>query len=174
MRLIAAALFALSAGACNTAVFVVDGVTDGDTFHLAERAMTNDDPVLQSWVAYSLAKSVCQLDVGGENPARVSTYGCEYTARSTLVDTWREHRAESALLSDPYLDDLIVVSDAGYLDEYVVHYFGRRQWQVPAEVDSASFRNWRRQHLRGHRKETRIIGSWSYRPPMRNIPAGEH
>ena len=69
MRLIAAALFALSAGACNTAVFVVDGVTDGDTFHLAERAMTNDDPVLQSWVAYSLANSVCQLDVGGAGAA---------------------------------------------------------------------------------------------------------
>lgn len=37
-------------------IFTRDGVTDGDTFYLAPRAWADDDPTLQSWVAYSLMK----------------------------------------------------------------------------------------------------------------------
>ena len=51
-------------------IYTRDGVTDGDTFYLAPRAWADDDPVLQSWVAYSLMKSTCQLEIGGDNPAR--------------------------------------------------------------------------------------------------------
>ena len=72
--------------ACNSEIYTRDGVTDGDTFYLAPRAYEEDDPVLQSWVAYSLIKSTCQLSVGGEIPARVSDYGCEFTARQHLLD----------------------------------------------------------------------------------------
>jgi hypothetical protein len=134
-------------------------VTDGDTFYLAPRALTDDDAVLQSWVTYSLIRSTCQLDVGGENPARVNTYDCELRARRRLLDSWRENRERA----DPYLDTLLAVSQAGFLDEYVVYYFGRDSWQVPAEVDLDAFRDWRRSRLRGHKPETRLVGSWGYR-----------
>jgi hypothetical protein len=146
--------------ACDGTVYTRDGVTDGDTFYLAPRAWTDDDPVLQSWVAYSLMKSACQLEVGGENPARVSDYGCEFTARRHLVEAWEEHRAGA---SDPYLDDLLAVRDAGFLDEYTVFYFGHSGWAVPGEVRVADFRRWRKSHLQGHRPQTRLIGSWNYR-----------
>jgi hypothetical protein len=52
--------------ACNSEIYTRDGVTDGDSFYLAPQAFQDDDPVLQSWVAYSLMKSACQLDIGGE------------------------------------------------------------------------------------------------------------
>lgn len=148
--------------ACNSDIYTRDGVTDGDTFYLAPRAYSDDDPVLQSWVAYSLAKSVCQIDVGGEIPARVSNYGCEFTARRHLVEAWLEQRLEDDTISDAYLDDLVRVSEAGFLDEYTVSYFGRRNWQVPAEVRVDDFETWQRRHLRRHRPQTRIIGSWGY------------
>lgn len=156
----ATALLALAA--CSGEIYVRDGVTDGDTFFLAERALLDDDPVLQSWVAYSLAKSACQLDMGGPNPARVSTYGCEFSARQLMLDSWHEMRGRRGGKGNPYLDLLAAVREAGYLDEYVVHYFGRRNWQVPAEVDVDAFRGWKRRHLRGHQPQTRIIGSWNY------------
>jgi hypothetical protein len=35
---------------------------------------------------------------------------------------------------------LIRVREAGFLDEYTVHYFGRKQWLVPAEVEVDEFR----------------------------------
>jgi hypothetical protein len=97
--------------------------------------------------------------VGGENPARVSTYDCELKARQFLLDSWQEKREHA----DPYLDTMLAVSEEGFLDEYVVYYFGTDSWEVPAEVDLAAFRDWRRARLRGHRSETRLIGSWGYR-----------
>jgi hypothetical protein len=160
--MIVTALVALSA--CNNAIYTRDGVTDGDTFYLAPHAWADDDPALQSWVTYSLVRSACQLEIGGGNPARNSDYGCELMARRHLVDAWEERIAQDPEVEDPYLDALLRVRKAGFLDEYTVRYFGRDDWVVPAEVRVADFRRWQRRHLRGHRPETRIIGSWNYRP----------
>lgn len=162
MRLAVLLVFLAMAG-CNASIYTRDGVTDGDTFYLAPRAHSDDDPVLQSWVAYSLMKSTCQLELGGPNPARNSDYGCELTARQHLLDTWKSQRAEHAGADNEYLDSLLRVRDAGFLDEYTVRYFGRDHWQVPAEVRVAGFRVWERENLRRHRPEMRIIGSWNYR-----------
>ena len=156
-------LVCLPAVALAGQVFTRDGVTDGDTFYLAPHAHMDDDPVLQSWVAYSLTRSTCQLEMGGDNPARNSSYGCEFTARRHLLEAWDAQRAEHAGASDDYLDALLRVREAGFLDEYTVRYFGKKHWQVPAEVDVPAFRRWQRQHLRGHRPQSRLIGSWNYR-----------
>lgn len=152
----------LLAAGCSNEIYVRDGVTDGDTFYLADRAFADDDPVLQTWVTYSLVKSACQLEIGGPNPARTSTYGCEFTARQLMLDSWEEHRLGNADLRDPYLDELARVRDAGFLDEYVVTYFRKPAWQVPAEVDVRAFRRWQRTNLKGHRPRTRLIGSWNF------------
>ena len=156
--------------ACHPGIYVRGGVTDGDTFYLAPVAWADADPALQSWVTYSLVKSTCQLEIGGDNPARASSYGCEFTARIHLVDAWMEKRAGTESASDPYLDTLLGVRDAGYLDEYTVYYLGREDWQVPAEVDLAAFDTWRRSHLRRHRPETRLVGSWAYREQVTPTP----
>ncbi len=150
--------------ALGSEIFTRDGVTDGDTFYLAPQALSDDDPVLQSWVAYSLMKSTCQLEIGGKNPARNSDYGCEFTARQHLLDTWESQREEHSGAADRYLNDLLRVREAGFLDEYVVRYFGQHHWQVPVEVRVDEFRAWQRENLRGHQPATRIIGSWNYRP----------
>jgi hypothetical protein len=68
--------------ACSGQVYVKDSVTDGDTFFLAPVAMGNAAPVLQSWVRYSLMRSACQLEMGGPNPARATSFDCELKARS--------------------------------------------------------------------------------------------
>ena len=159
-----ALLTLLPLAAFGSEIYTRDGVTDGDTFYLAPQAYMDDDPVLQSWVAYSLMRSTCQLDIGGKNPARNSSYGCEFTARQHLLNAWVEQRAEHESAANGYLDNLLRVREAGFLDEYVVRYFGRQHWQVPVEVRVDEFRAWQRKNLRGHRPVTRIIGSWNYRP----------
>jgi len=148
---------------CNPNIYVRDGVTDGDTFYLAPVALADDDPALQSWVAYSLMKSACQLEIGGPNPARASSYGCEFTARMHLLDAWDDQRRQNPAARDAYLDTLFAVREAGFLDEYTAHYFGADHWQVPVEVDLPAFDDWRRQQLRGHRPVTRLVGSWAYK-----------
>lgn len=150
------------AAACNNEIYVRDGVTDGDTFYLAPVALTDDDPVLQSWVAYSLMRSTCQLEIGGPNPARVSSFDCEYRARDILLDTWADKQRSEAGLYDEYLDALRRVDDAGYLDEYVIHYLRRDGWSIPDDIDLGDFEHWRRVELPRHRAETRLVGSWGY------------
>jgi hypothetical protein len=154
--------------ACNGEIYVRDGVTDGDTFYLAERALSDDDPVLQSWVSYSLTGSTCQLQIGGENPARASSFNCELAAREHLLESWAEKKARHDGASDPYLDQLAAVAEAGFLREYVATYLGRRSWQVPSDLDISAFDAWRKVGLSRHKPETRIIGSWNY---ARNVRA---
>ncbi len=148
--------------ACRNDIYVRDGVTGGNRYHISPQSLLDDDPVLQSWVAYSLSKSICQLEIGGDNPARANSYGCELSSRLRLLDEWAQQRAVNPQLQHAYLDTLAKVQEAAYLDEYVVHYFGKKGWMVPAEVDSLSFQHWRRKNLRGHKSYTRVVGSWSY------------
>ncbi|HEX9852266.1 MAG TPA: hypothetical protein VGA68_04595 [Woeseiaceae bacterium] len=152
----------LLVAACSGEIYVRDGVTDGDTFYLAERALTDSDPALQSWVSYSLTRSACQLQIGGDNPARATSFECELGARRHLIDTWSEQRAEDPDITDEYLDELTRVREAGFLAEYVADNFRRRGWQIPQGLDQRGFRHWRRVHLRGHELSTRLIGSWNY------------
>ncbi len=163
MTRLAVLLAACLVAGCNNEIYVRDGVTDGDTFYLAPRALEDDDPALQAWVAYSLMKSACQLEIGSDNPARSNSYGCEFSARLALVDSWEEQLAEDMSARDAYLDALLHVRRAGLLDEYTVYYFGEDDWLVPAEVDIAKFRRWKRQNLGQHRPQTEIVGSWNYR-----------
>ena len=158
----ALAAAALVVTGCNGETYVRDGVTDGDTFYLAERALTNDDPVLQSWVSYSLTRSACQLKAGGDNPARANSFECELTARRHLVDTWANQRALDPPARDDYLDDLARVDEAGFLPEYVAEHFASRHWRMPAGLDERGYDEWRRGNLPRHRPVTRLIGSWNY------------
>ncbi|MGH8194253.1 MAG: hypothetical protein ACREQ8_07635 [Woeseiaceae bacterium] len=160
-------LIALTSGACDGRIYVRDGVTDGDTFYLAERALHDPDPVLQSWVSYSLTRSACQLQIGGQNPARATSFECELTAREHLLETWKEHRAENPALTDGYLDELLRVRDAGYLDEYILRHFRKKSWHEPPGIDRENFESWQKRHLRRHKPETRIIGSWNYAHKVR-------
>jgi len=147
---------------CSGEIYLRDGITDGDTFYLAERALADNDPAYQSWVRYSLARSACQLQIGGENPARVNSFGCELDARRLLVSAWQEKQTLDPAVRDPYLDDLQRVQEAGFLDEYVARHFATRNWALPDNLDAREYRRWARKQLREHNTETRITGSWNY------------
>jgi hypothetical protein len=159
--------FVLILAGCSGEIYLRDGVTDGDTFYLAERAMADDDPVYQSWVRYSLAKSACQLQIDGNNPARANSFGCELDAHRLLVAAWAEKRSLNPAISDPYLNNLQLVQEAGFLDEYVVHHFSADHWEVPEDLDSRAYRRWSRKALRRHKAQVRITGSWNYAKNVR-------
>jgi len=153
----------LGLAACNGEIYVRDGVTDGDAFYISPHAAANPDPVVQSWIRYSLARSVCQLELAERNPARATSFECEFKARSLLADAWIEYTLADNSLRDDYLDDLRFVKRSGYLGEYVARHFRKRAWSIPADLDMAAFERWRRTELRDHRPETRIVGAWGYR-----------
>jgi hypothetical protein len=149
--------------ACDGRIYLRDGVTDGDTFFLAERAMIDPDAALQSWVSYSLLRSTCQLQGDSGNPARANSFDCELGARQILLETWSEKKAANPMIADTYLDELLLVQYAGYLPEYVARYLGQPRWQLPDDLKPRQFREWQRATLPGHRAETILTGSWGYR-----------
>ena len=164
LALLGALALTLATG-CNSSIYVRDGVTDGDRFSLPPHAYMSEEPVLQAWVAYGLARSVCQLEMGGPNPARNHAFDCELGAREALVTRWRD--LGERIAEDPsqaaYLDALAAAESAGHLDEYVWHFLHRRGWQRPEGIDADAFDRWRRSNLApGHRPQTRIVGSWGY------------
>jgi len=167
-----AALFlpAILLAACNGEVYLRDGVTDGDTFYLAPQALVDDDPVLQSWTSYSLTLGACKLALGGDNPARASSFDCERLGRRHLVETWQEQRMQHGGVANAYLDTLATLHDAGWLDEYVAHYHGEPRWELPESIDTGAFHTWRRQHHPSFRPETRLIGSWNYAHNVNALP----
>jgi len=169
MRTLALLLF-LPLAAAGSGIYTRDGVTDGDTFYLAPGAFSNDDPAYQSWVAYSLMKSTCQLEIGGENPARENSFDCEFTARRHLINAWEEKRQQNQYINDQYLDALGDVQAAGFLAEYTQHYFGKKDWELPEGLRADEFNVWRKQNLRRHRPQTRIIGSWNYKELVSTPP----
>jgi hypothetical protein len=174
MQRIPVILALATVAACNGEIYLRDGVTDGDTFYLADRALSDPDPVVQSWVRYSLGKSTCQLQIGGDNPARATSFDCELTARRLLLEAWAEYRLADPGLADSYLDSLSGVEAAGFLPEYVAHYHGHGGWQLPGDLDPDGFLSWRRRNLRGHGPQTRLIGSWNYARNVRTpFPAGD-
>ncbi len=156
--------------ACNSNIYTRDGVTDGDTFYLSPSAFANEDATYQSWVAYSLMKSTCQLGIGGENPARASSFDCEFTARRHLVNAWDEQSFNNQGVNDAYLDALSTVNEAGYLAEYTSYYLGQDDWQLPEGLRVNEFRDWRQAHLRRHRSKTRLTGSWNYQKRVAKHP----
>lgn len=153
---------ALLLGACNSEIYLRDGVTDGDTFYLAERALADSDPAYQSWVRYNLSRSACQLQASGDNPARSNSYACELGARRTLAGAWQEKKDLDPALTDAYLDGLLRIQEAGFLGEYVAEHFSARRWSIPGDLDPVAYRSWARRHLQHHDPQTRITGSWNY------------
>ena len=65
-------------------------------------------------------------------------------------------------LSDPYLDELETIEEAGWLDEYVAENFRRRGWSLPDGLEPRAYRRWQSAMLPDHEPETRLIGSWNY------------
>ncbi len=152
---------------CDGNIYVRDGVTNGDTFYVPPVALTNPSPITQSWIAYSLALSTCQLQTGGPNPARNSSFQCEMKARHLLAERW----AELASINDHdrYLDELQRTDTAGFIAEYTAYYLPRKGWQIPADLNDREFTRWRKTHLPHHRTETRIVGSWNYASKTRPV-----
>lgn len=154
-------LTALTLVGCDGSVYVRDGVTDGDAFYVPPVSLVSSDARTQSWIAYSLARSTCQLKAGGTNPARATSFDCELLARRILAERWVELLKPGD--KDAYLDDLVRAEHSGFLPEYTAYYFADRRWRLPSDLRKREFKRWRKTNLQHHRAKTRIVGSWNYR-----------
>ena len=111
--------------------------------------------VLQTWLIYTavLAADARSQAGGAADPVRTSDYDMEYRARAALASTWRDKRAVKGTPADPYLDKLLEIEAAGFLDEYVIATFAQPGWTIPgatlATLDFPAAGDWFDAHAPG-------------------------
>ncbi|MBF0186389.1 MAG: hypothetical protein HQL50_00515 [Magnetococcales bacterium] len=70
--------------------------------------------------------------------------------RIRVVERWRQMKAEEPSLSEESLDQLLAVSDKGFMREYVWTYLHRDGWRGPDNLDLERFDAWREDALDDH------------------------
>ena len=115
--------------------------------------------VSAAWLGYGIARAKWV----GENVLRGQSGSVTYRrsfeeelyGRESLAKIWEELKAKDQGLADKYLDELLAVSNAGFLREYVWLYFWSGAWKTPPDgLRMADFEKWRAENLRGHRPQT--------------------
>ncbi len=110
--------------------------------------------IIALWASYGVALATAADRLGHDD------FAAELEARTFLADSWKKGRASSSA-SDPYLDTLAAVRDAGFMSEYVLAFLTREGWTVSgsdlAKLDIAGFTAWAAAHLpRSHEAVTRV------------------
>lgn len=93
-------------------------------------------PAASAWLAYGLMRGRVYQDLQIRGTANQSgdDFAIEHSARLALATVWRELKASGAAGADEYLDALVRIADAGFVDEYVTFVFGKPGWTIPAET----------------------------------------
>lgn len=165
-RSIVAAIIWIGLSGCGIYTFSAGG--HGTSFVLPPDAALNSDPVVQSWAAYSLAKSTCQISRDGERPSHYDSFECELRPREVLVRRYRDR--SDPVERDTYLDLLANVERDGFLAEYVWVYLGNSSWIRPDWLRLEEFEPYRRSRIPRHRARTRLIGWWTDEPLPPSAP----
>jgi tetratricopeptide (TPR) repeat protein len=134
--------------------------SDRADVQVGPEALATGQSGLAAWIGYGALKAKLFEDRAGRfHNQSADDFELELNARAALADAWREQRA-TADKPNPYLDLLVDLKQAGFLDDYVVAYFARPGWTVPAAAlggfDLAGFASWRGQRLEGHQPVTLV------------------
>jgi tetratricopeptide (TPR) repeat protein len=110
--------------------------------------------VIALWGSYGVALATAAEKLGHDD------FAAELEARTFLADAWKKGRATSTA-SDPYLDTLAAVRDAGFMSEYVLAFLTREGWTISGNdlvrLDIAGFTAWAAAHLpTSHEAVTRV------------------
>ncbi len=119
----------------------------------------DDSQLMTAWTGYGVGLASEVLTAEKENPlgVRWSAMEVEIVARELLARHWSSLQVKSNA-SDPYLDALVRVSDAGLLPEYVVSHLSRPGWFIGPErlqtLEMERFATWAATELVDHVPQT--------------------
>lgn len=106
----------------------------------------------QGWILYAFSH-----DLFDSQPGKPAGFWREAAGRRSLAESWQKERP--GVGHDPYLDKLVEVAEAGFIEEYSLAYLARPGWwispQVLARLRWDAFIAWRSVHLVDHKVETR-------------------
>ena len=119
---------------------------------IGPHAMEGGDLALAAWLVYGMKRAQILGERAGHfHNQSGDDYAIELGARQAMLDFWSEKAGGKA---NPEFDLLLEVRKAGFLEEYVVAFFARPGWTIPADavtaLDLPGFRKWGGKRLAGH------------------------
>jgi tetratricopeptide (TPR) repeat protein len=123
-------------------------------------ALAQGKDALGAWIVYGARKAkLFEARSGRVHNRSTDDFALELGARAALAEVWREQRVQ-ADKPNPYLDLLVDLQQAGFLDEYVVAFLAKPGWTVPGDAlaafDLGGFTSWRASRLAGHQPVTLV------------------
>ncbi len=118
-------------------------------------------PSLTVWMSYLLARLAYVTKHPSEYPAAgrgtlVATFPEEIAGRAAGLEVYQQMRSQGKNERDAYWEDVVKVSKAGFLPEYVWTYFRKASWPASAAPKKlAAFSPWQRSNLALHHPVTR-------------------
>jgi hypothetical protein len=101
----------------------------------------------------------------------IPTFAEEVEGRKTLAQIWKELKQADPSRSNKYLNELIPVHEADFMQEYVWRYLKQPTWsKEPENLRLKEFSAWQRKHLTGHQAETRAQLGLKKQPPETPSP----
>jgi tetratricopeptide (TPR) repeat protein len=149
--------------------------TDRAIVTVGPEAVAQGEAALAAWIAYGAARAkLFDERIGHFHNQSGDDYALELGARAVLADVWAEKRQ---MQTNPYLDLLLDVRRAGFLEEYVVTYFAKPGWTIPgdalSELTLAEFGRWGKTRLANHQAQTLVTVEPTSAAPFPTAPGGE-
>ncbi len=112
-----------------------------------------------AWLGYLMERQIYMREHAAQyKPAlgiAIPTFAEEVEGRKTMSQIWKELKEKDQSCKDKYLDELIPVHEADFMQEYVWTYLRQESWSgLPKGLRLEEFSQWQQMHLKGHRPET--------------------
>ena len=114
-----------------------------------DRSILSDENSTSGWLAYGLALQSWEpeyLENGSPDLFKREIY-----ARETASTIWKELKQNGSAQPDPDLDILEVISDAGYMAEYLWVYLKNSNWYETDDLELDLFQEWANENLKDHK-----------------------
>lgn len=110
------------------------------------------------WLAY--AASLGQWDDLNNNKNGTNLYEREVYAREKAATAWSELKEKNSDAVEYDLDIMLRVKDAGFIREFVWHFFKKPDWTIPADLKLENFKEWKEKNIPDYTPATK--GSLTY------------
>jgi len=125
---------------------------------LAESLFEENDSVAAAWLGYALSRFNWVRDNAPQTMNKYDyrkSFEEELQGRGSLVKIWQELKEKDSSLKNTYLDEALMIYEAGYLKEYVWLYLGDGTWKnPPAASRLKKFMRWQDKKIPNHQVQT--------------------
>ncbi|RHW74573.1 lysozyme inhibitor LprI family protein [Colwellia sp. RSH04] len=103
------------------------------------KSILNDKNAMHGWLFYGMALKTWPIEL--EESGQPNLYKRELFARSKTAQIWQELKANKAVTPDKYLDELVIIYEAGFMEEYVWAYI-RKSGRTQNNLKLDKFKQW--------------------------------